>query len=189
MAWLSDIDHSLSVWVTQLGGDSLTRDGIVYFLAEWFPYVSVAILAYIFFQGRTPAQQRRNQDVVIVTLLALLLALGLRILIADAVARPRPFLAHPEIHSINLGTLARNPTTAFPSLHSLLLFTVAGGVLFQRKHQKLAITLLLVASVVAAARVVAGVHYIGDVIGGALLGLAIAWIVVWQRKIVIRPLR
>jgi undecaprenyl-diphosphatase len=58
--------------------------------------------------------------------------------------------------------------SAFPSTHSAVAFGMATSVYFH--HKKMGIVLLAGALVVGVARVLANVHYPGDILGGALIG-------------------
>lgn len=170
------VDREILQLATQLGGTEPVRDQIVYALAELLPYAAMLAGIYLFLTGRTKRQREKNQTVVIITLGAVLIAVGLRWLVGTAIDRPRPFLTYPELHYLDLGT----DLVSFPSGHSLLLFTVAGTVYFLGRHPKLSWLLFTVAGVVAVSRVVAGVHYPTDILGGALIGMLLARLITWQ---------
>jgi membrane-associated phospholipid phosphatase len=80
-----------------------------------------------------------------------------------AFPRPRPYLAHQV-------SLLISPTadTSFPSDHATLGFAVA--VLVWRYNRRTGAALLLLALVLALARIFVGAHYPSDVLGGAVLG-------------------
>jgi undecaprenyl-diphosphatase len=63
-----------------------------------------------------------------------------------------------------------------------MLFAFAGTFYYIGHHPNWSRFLLLIAVVVVAARVVAGVHYPSDVLAGAVLGLVVAKIVSWQSQ-------
>jgi undecaprenyl-diphosphatase len=88
--------------------------------------------------------------------------------LSQLVDRPRPFVAHPEIHAF----LAHAPDPGFPSDHATAAFAI-GAVLFLRLGVR-AVPVLLAAAALASSRVIVGVHYPGDVIAGALIGVAAA---------------
>ncbi len=97
-------------------------------------------------------------------------------IVKPLVHRPRPFVAHPGLVRI-LG----NPPggTSFPSAHTAAAFAAA-WVLAELFPAGRALFWTL-AVLVALARVYVGAHYPLDVIGGALLGVAIGWIVIGGR--------
>ena len=61
---------------------------------------------------------------------------------------------------------------SFPSGHSARMSALGGALFFF--HPALGITLLALAALIAAARVVIGVHFVGDVLIGWLVGVACA---------------
>jgi membrane-associated phospholipid phosphatase len=88
--------------------------------------------------------------------------------IANAVDRTRPFVAHP--HSKLLISHGTDP--GFPSDHATAAFAMALGLwLYDRTIGAIA---LVLAAIVAFARVYVGVHYPSDVVAGMLLGTSLA---------------
>jgi undecaprenyl-diphosphatase len=97
------------------------------------------------------------------------LALLVAHLMASAIDRPRPFVAHAAtIHPF----LAHAPDPSFPSEHAAAAFAIATAVTFRAKAW--GAVLLGLAAVLAAGRVFLGLHYPSDVLAGALVGAATA---------------
>lgn len=98
-------------------------------------------------------------------------ALALAHVIAIAVDRPRPFVAHAiSIHPFL--THAADPS--FPSEHATGAFAIATAVALRLPWR--GVVLLVLAAVVALGRVFLGLHYPSDVLAGALLGAAVAFL-------------
>lgn len=137
---------------------------------------------------------------------ACILAYGMNLLIEQFIFEPRPFVAH----HVNL--LVTHPADgSFPSDHTAWSFAVLGMVVFAlfpllidawRKRTQTApssglraflMPLLLmfialgVACLIGVARVFVGVHYPGDIIGGAIDGLIAALVVTLVRRWLARP--
>ena len=93
--------------------------------------------------------------------------------ISMLVDRTRPFVAHPaQVHLFS----HHAADAGFPSDHATAAFAIAGvlvGLLGRR-----ALPVLLAAVLLAVARVLLGLHYPGDVLAGAALGLLVAIVVV-----------
>jgi undecaprenyl-diphosphatase len=95
-------------------------------------------------------------------------ALAVAALLARLVDRPRPFVAHPQIHAF----LAHAADPGFPSDHATAAFAIAVVLLIRLGWRWLPV--LLAAAALAVARVLVGVHYPADVLAGALLGTVAA---------------
>lgn len=135
-------------------------------------------------------------------LLAYLFNLGVELFVFE----PRPFVAH-HVHTL----VAHAADASFPSDHTAWSFAVVGMLLFslppvllraweqrwaegklgERLDLLLPLVLMgmavLMACCIGVARVFVGVHYPGDIVGGALSGLLAARIVTELRRRLARP--
>ena len=103
-------------------------------------------------------------------------AAGLGLLISQVITefwqRPRPFVAHPHD---TIPLVERSSEPSFPSDHAVAAFAIAFSVAFIGKRMGAAF--LAAATLIALSRVVAGLHYPSDVLGGAAIGLVSAFVV------------
>jgi len=126
---------------------------------------AVAALTFLVWQGRRAAA----------TLLVLGVAVGLSdwsgALLKDALQRIRPCHVIPAVH------LLAGCTRSFslPSNHAVNMAALATAAWITRTPGRLFLCVL--AAGVAFSRVYLGVHYPGDVLLGALWGVAIGWLV------------
>ncbi len=82
--------------------------------------------------------------------------------------RPRPSITYPEPEP-----LVRTPLDlSFPSGHAATSF--AAATVLAWSDRRVAVPVYLLAAAIAWSRVYVGVHYPLDILGGALLGLAVA---------------
>lgn len=110
----------------------------------------------------------RRPAIFMYVLLGSLLADLLSLVIRYAIGRDRPPLDYPD--PAPLVRLPDNPS--FPSGHAATSFAAAALLAWLTPLPK--VPLFVLAGLIAFSRVYVGVHYPIDVIGGALLGLAVA---------------
>jgi undecaprenyl-diphosphatase len=85
--------------------------------------------------------------------------------------RERPFAIDPTVLSLDISV----DPGSFPSAHTMLAFGIAASMLLAG-YRQLGRWLIIVALLVAFGRVAAGVHFVSDVLAGAVFGIAVAWI-------------
>jgi undecaprenyl-diphosphatase len=122
----------------------------------------------------------RRRALAVAGALAVLSA-GLALLVAHwvsvAVARPRPFVEHAD--QITLFT-KHAADAGFPSDHATAAFAIAGTLMLRLGWQWWPV--LAAAVLLSVVRVVLGLHYPTDVLGGAVLGLAAAFVICWLAR-------
>ena len=138
-------------------------------------YAFVALLAALFLvRGKWRSENGRHG--VVAAGFSALLALGVAHLIVDLWARPRPYIAHPDVHLF----IARSADASFPSDHATAAFAIAVALFL--RHRRVGWVALGLATVVSIARVAVGTHYPGDVAAGAAIGAAAA-LVLWHPSV------
>jgi undecaprenyl-diphosphatase len=102
---------------------------------------------------------------------------GLGLLFSQAIThfwvRERPYVAHPA-QTLLLGAPSNEPS--FPSDHAVAAFAIAFSVSLMG-GRRIGALFLAGASLIAVTRIFVGLHYPGDVAGGALVGLLASLIV------------
>jgi membrane-associated phospholipid phosphatase len=102
-----------------------------------------------------------------------ILAISLSLWLVDGVIKPiarrdRPFVSGPAPSE-----LAWRPTTSsFPSGHAAS--SASGALAMARAYPPALVPLTVLAALITFSRVGLGMHYVGDVLAGVLLGLAVA---------------
>lgn len=91
-------------------------------------------------------------------------------IIKDLIARPRPFI---ELRDANL-LFPHGDHDSFPSGHATFLFSLWWALRRAHFPRRLAAFFLAGAALVGIARGAAGIHWPLDILGGALLGIAVA---------------
>lgn len=156
---------------------SLFFDKIIIFLADIFPYL-VVLLAGIFLLFHHDVLFSKNpfkifaqkwKEIVLVFfsgIFAWLVAEVLKILFHTS----RPFLALQ-----NINNLLPETGFAFPSQHTTFFMALAVAIFFN--HRKVGYLFMFFALVIGLARIMVGVHFPIDILGGLILGTGIAYFV------------
>jgi undecaprenyl-diphosphatase len=147
------------------------------FFAHFGPYLLVAMLLLIWFWPGKRNQRDLREWAVINATAAAIIALGVNQIIIRIWDRPRPFMVHP---AILLLTPSRDPS--FPSDHATFAFGIA--VALYLAIRRVGIMALLLAALISFARVYTGEHYVSDVLGGAIIGGTVAWLINWSQPFV-----
>jgi undecaprenyl-diphosphatase len=154
----ASLDYSLFRVVNGWASRSAAFDSLMVGCAKYLPVVFALALIALWLSWYP-----RNQWAALLAGISTFLALGIGQLIGKAMPRSRPYLSH-SVHQLIPPSL----DTSFPSDHATLGFAV--GVMVWRYNKRAGAALLVLAAVMAFARVFVGAHYPGDVFGGAVLG-------------------
>jgi undecaprenyl-diphosphatase len=162
-----------------LNGFAYHHDGFedtLRFCALNAQYAFLALLAVLFVvRGKWRSISGRHG--VVAAGFSALLALGIAHILADLVARPRPYVAHA--HTAHL-FISPSHDPSFPSDHATAAFAIAVALLL--RHRKAGLLAIALAVVVSLARVAVGTHYPSDVLAGAVIGTAAA-LVLWHPSV------
>ncbi len=139
------------------------------FVNDYFVPSTMSLgLLFLWFGGRTMEERDRWQGAVIESVFSLFLANALVKVFNAVIFRPRPYFDH------NVRMLFYHPSdSSWPSNPAAVTFAIAATIWFYNRRAGAA--MLALAGLMALARVVAGVHYPGDVFSGALLGMGVAY--------------
>lgn len=161
------MNYDIFRWINDLSGNSFA-DSVMRFVAKDLIYV-----VFVAFGVLCIARLRHRQVLpVLQGFVTLAVAFIFGVVAASLHSEARPFTTHPGVHEV----IKHAPGQSFPSDHATAAFAIAlAALVFISRRWGLA--LLIVASLIAFARVYVGVHYPGDVLGSlaiALLGVGVA---------------
>jgi len=175
-------DAAIVLWLNQWVGHFPPLDALVKItVSDYFvPMVLSLILLFMWFGGRDAQERDKYQRSAGRAMIALGLVNIAMLIVNLFVFRPRPFAEH------DLALLFYQPTdSSFPAHPAALGFAVASGV-WQGSH-RLGKVCYGLAILWSASRVYAGVFYPTDIIGGALIGLGVSFLVALALR-VLEPL-
>jgi len=162
------LDTQLFYLLNNLAGQSPLFDDAIVFLAEDFKYVLVALFA-VFIIFSQYSNLKKLQIIFVTALSSGIAYFGITKLFRFLYHRPRPFLDH------TVNQLLANDNWSFPSGHAAFFFAVATAVYLYDK--KWGIVFFAATILMTLSRVSAGIHYPSDIVGGAIIGIIIAYII------------
>ncbi len=137
-------------------------NSIVIFLAEYLVYFSVLIVPYLWL--------RKEKHDLIRILITVVAAFAVSEALKTYFAIPRPFVTEGFTPLVNVSP--RDFYGSFPSGHTTFLAALGSAIFFT---EKLPGTLVLLLGVlVGIGRVLVGVHYPVDILGGFAIGVVVA---------------
>lgn len=159
------MDAVLLKLLNQLAGINIWSDWLIIFLADYLLYFLIGFLIIW-------ALVWKNFRVAI---FALVTALFSRFLVTEAIRffynRPRPFEVLENVRKL----IDHTTGSSFPSGHAAFVFALAGFIYLH--NRKVGVWFLIAALLIGLGRVMAGVHYSSDILGGLVVGVFSAWIV------------
>lgn len=165
---LDAIDKSLLLWLN--GCHSPFWDKLMWFVSgktEWLP-LYIILLGYITYRFRW-------KSIYILVAIALTVTLADRISVEvfkEVIQRPRPTHSNEIKHLVHTVNNYLGGPYGFVSSHAANSFGIATLLAFIFRKKKFSIFILFWAALVSYSRIYLGVHYPGDILGGALLGAA-----------------
>jgi len=151
-------------------------DALIVFFAVYFPYIVIILVALFLlfhhevFQSKEPFRifLQKKKEILLsffVGVFAYIIASILKIFIHT----PRPYDAFSFVHSLF-------PETgfSFPSGHATFYMALAVSIFFY--HKKAGYIFMLFALLIGIARIIGGVHFPIDILGGFILGGLISYL-------------
>lgn len=132
------------------------------FLAQYLPYAALLAIPYLWI--------RRERHDIVRILVTVVFAFAVSEALKTFLSFPRPFVV--ENFQPLIEVAQRDFYGSFPSGHTVVLAALGVAVFFTEKIPGTLIMMLAVA--VGVGRVMVGVHYPVDILGGFLIGVVVA---------------
>lgn len=176
------MNNTIFFFFYNLAHQSKIFDNIVVFTAVYFPFV-VVMLAGLFLlfhhevlRAESPARVfwEKKKEMFFIFLPAII-AGAISIILKVLVYVPRPFVLFPQVQSLfpEIGS-------AFPSFHATVFSALAFSLFFL--HKKVGYVFMFFALLIGLARIIAGVHFPIDILGGFVLGGTVSYLVAYFIK-------
>jgi membrane-associated phospholipid phosphatase len=174
MAWWQILDTTILYWINSAGSNPVFDFLLPLFREKWF-------WAPLYLFVLTFALQNLGRRRGMIVVLGLVLATGLAdftssTLVKKNVQRLRP-CNDPEVRELVVQRVSCGSGYSFTSSHAANHFAAAIflSLTLGTWIPRVRVPLLVWAGAIAYSQVYVGVHYPGDVLGGALLGAGIGW--------------
>lgn len=215
MSTLMHLNYLLFQDINAPAGAISWLDAVMIFFANWLIFLWPVFLLLVWglpvnwrkrpLQPGEAALMEERRAAILWVIIACAVAYAINLLIEQFVFEPRPFVSH-KVHLL----VSHAADASFPSDHLAWSFAVIGMLLFAflpfftaarpddqtsadrsllRKPIWYLIAAFVIGCCIGYARVFVGVHYPGDILGGAIDGLIAALIVTAIRHWLIRPTR
>lgn len=162
------LDVTLLYFLNNFAGKSKFFDALTVFLASFLQYV--LIVAFLLFLYFSVYSRREKFYLFWTTTISIIVA---RLCITEIIRffyhRPRPYLSY-ELHSL----ISENEWS-FPSGHAAFFFAMATAIYCYNK--KWGVGFFIAAILMNLSRIIAGVHYPSDILGGMIVGIVVAYAV------------
>jgi len=160
------MDIKILYFLNSLTGKSACLDSLFIFFASYFQYLLGAVfLLFLFFSGY---KNREKIKIFAVTVSSIIVS---RLFIVELIRffyhRPRPFVLY------SLNQLIPETGYSFPSGHATVFFAASAAIFCYNK--KLGVIFFVASVLMNVSRVIVGVHYLSDIIGGMILGSVVAF--------------
>jgi undecaprenyl-diphosphatase len=182
---LNELDHQLTLAIN--GSNSLFWDNVMYTVTNTFSWsVVIVTLLVIIFKNNT-----LKEVIMIYVTMALLIFVADRIcsgLVKPMVARWRPAQDPQLMYFVDVVRNYRGGRFGFFSGHACNTMCMAVFLSWLLRSPKITITLLFWSLTTTFTRLYLGVHYLGDVIVGFLVGAVLGCLFYWVMERFVHPL-
>jgi len=157
------MNQALFFYLNNLAGRSVCFDGLIIFFGQYFAYILVAVFVIIVLLNKKENKER-TKIFALATISTILSRGVITEIIRFFYNSPRPFL-NPGVHQL----IFNETSGSFPSGHAAFFFALAMAIFFF--HKKWSIVFFTGAILIGVSRIIAGVHWPIDVLGGAIIGI------------------
>lgn len=154
-------------------------DGIMPIFTHFggFKFLVLIMIALVLYARISKRETLKK--VTIITLIALLFSGAIAVVLKHAFHQPRPFMVLDNVHLL----ITEDDLNSFPSGHATSTLAVVTSLVLNMKelakkhYVVIDIALIIFAILIPFSRMYVGVHFPGDVLAGAIIGIAGALVI------------
>ncbi|MDR2291894.1 MAG: phosphatase PAP2 family protein [Prevotellaceae bacterium] len=165
--FIEDIDIKISLFINNLHCEIL--DFLMFHITHW--YCSCLIYAAVIFAFIAIKKQQCWQDILFLTLAVIFVSIIISVFIKPNVARLRPCNTAELQSMLHIVKKYTASSFSFVSSHAATSFAIAIFVHTCLRKKSISILIFLWAFIYSYSRIYLGVHFFGDVLCGAFLGI------------------
>ena len=180
LEFLQNIDNQVFYFINNRIANSFTDAFFAHITVEkhWFVFWAIMGLYLLIAGGK------RGRIVLVLAIFTVIISDQFsNQILKELVGRIRPCHILQNVHLL----VGCTSSYSFPSSHAVNNF--AGAYLFSYFYPKMKWALYLGAFLMAVSRIFVGVHYPSDILGGALIGLFISWLIIILWKVFNRKVK
>lgn len=171
-----NLDFKIFEAINQFAGHNNILDQSVVFFTKYGPLLFGLFFVWLWFTKH--GNRAENRKIVLFAFTIAVVTIGIDKIIEMSFFRARPFVNHDVTMLVD--KLDSDPS--FPSNHTAGSFALALALFWKRR--KMGAVLLVFAGLMALSRIFVGVHYPTDVLTGAFIALVVAFLIIWQRRLI-----
>ncbi|MDP6923368.1 MAG: undecaprenyl-diphosphatase [Candidatus Scalindua sp.] len=169
---IDQINIKIFTDINRFAGESALLDKIAIDIAEYSPYVFIAVLFYLWFSS-----MKDGKYYALTAGYSAILGILINRSITLFYFHPRPFM-----QEIGTQLVYHVPESSFPSDHTTFMLSIAAMLLYFRSTVTIGCLLFFFGLLSGGSRVFCGVHFPVDIIGSVLVSLIVASTVWGLRK-------
>ena len=154
-------------------------DAVMPYLTQFGDFIFIFLVVVALFLYAKITHRDTLKKVAIITLISLLVAGGIAVFLKHMVHEPRPFMSLDNVHLL----MMEDDPDSFPSGHTTAVFAVVCSLILNMKslskkyYKAIDILLVIFALLIPFSRMYVGLHYPGDVLVGAVIGILSAFLI------------
>ncbi len=156
-----NIEENILLFFNSIAGNYFLLDVFFYFLATFFPYFLLFFVLFLLLRNF----KKYLLFVIEVVTAGLFSRCVLVALARHFFPRLRPF---DKLEGINF-LLEQKDSMSFPSGHTAFVFAISTVIYFY--NRKTGLVLFILSFLMGLTRIIAGVHWLSDILGGSVLGV------------------